>query len=490
MQGVGASRTGWSRGDLLVVPILLFAIALRIGTAGYSLWFDEIAAIRLADQPLGLLWSDWMAREANPPLYYTLLKGWMKLFGSGDFAVQMLSVLIGTMGIAAAWWLARRIGGMQAGLIAAAMLAGSAAHLDFSQEVRGYVLTHSAALFACIAMVAYLDRPRVSALVGYALATLVALYAHTTMVAFVALANLAMVCLLRRDRRALVLWLAANVAVGLLWSWWAWISLGQAGEAGPAFGWIARPDLFAALRMTGIVYLPLYLAGENVALLPLLALAWLGGLGWFAARDRRPAVVLLAILAIGAPLLLWALSQKLPIFLPRTLFWAAGPATVLLAVALAQVPSPPLRLVLLGLLLMLEAGALLRWLPNRESEAWSQAVAAITRADPHAVVMVQGDAMGVAAEHYLKASALRLVIVARPTGNLDRWAEGLAAAPRIDPNAAREMLAQEGAVFTLKRGDYDPATLLAPAGVEQPMIDATRDRQPHLSLWRAAPAKR
>ena len=485
MKGESGLRERATRADWLVLPILLCAAALRLATSGYSLWFDEIAAVRFAQQPLALLWSDWMAREANPPLYYTLLKGWMAVFGESDFAVQSLSTLIGTMAIGAAWWLARRIGGSHAGLIAALVLAISAAHVDFSQEVRGYILAYAAALFGCIAMAAYLERPRRALLLGYGVAALVALYAHTTMVVFVALANLAMLWLLRRDRRAWMQWLAANLAVGLLWSWWAWISLGQAGASASTFGWIPRPGVAQALEMTGVVYLPLYIAGESVALLSLLALAWLGGCLWFAVRDRRPAVLLLAVLAVGAPLLLWTLSQKLPILLPRTLFWAAGPMAVLVAVALVRVPSVPVRVALLGLLLALEAGALLRWLPMRETEAWPQAIAAAATVDPHAALLVQGDAMGVAVRHYLdrSGSGLRLLVVA-PERASDRWAEGLADAPHMDAGVARAVLAREGRVFTLKRGDYDPGRALAPVGVEQPLRDP-RGRQPELSLWRS-----
>lgn len=487
LRGLAASRTDWSRGDLLVVPILLFAVGLRIATAGYSLWFDEIAAVTFADQPLNLLWSGWMVREANPPLYYTLLKGWMALFGEGDAGVRLLSIAIGTAGMVAGWWLARRIGGIRAGLIAALLLATSAAHMDFSQEVRGYILAHTAVLFACVAMTAYLDRPRLVPLAGYAAAALVALYSHTTMVVFVALANLAMVWLLRRDLPAVLRWLVANAVVALLWSWWAWISVGQAGSGGAAFSWITKPDIIAALDMTAAIYLPLYLASEKIAFAPLLALGVLGGLIWFAARDRRPAVVLLTFLAIAAPISLWVASQALPIFLPRTLFWAAGPVLVLLAVLLAGVPSRSLRVGLILLLLALQTGAMLRWLPEREVEAWPQQVAAIARADPQATVLVQGDAMGVATHHYLAANGpgLRLVIVERPAGGPDRWADGLVAVQRVDAAAARTMLMQRGRLFTLKRGDYDPGKLLAPVGIEQPLPESERERQPELSLWRA-----
>jgi 4-amino-4-deoxy-L-arabinose transferase-like glycosyltransferase len=479
----------WSRGDLLAVPIIVLAVWLRVATSGYSLWFDEIAAVTLAHQPLELLWSDWMAREANPPLYYTLLKGWMGLFGDPETAVQLLSVLIGTLGIGAGWWLARRIGGSKAGLIAAALMAVSAAHVDFSQEVRGYILAQTAALFGLIAMTAYIERPRLVSLLGYAAAALVALYSHTTMIVFVALANLAMAWLLRHDLPALARWIAANALVALLWGWWAWISLGQAEAAGSTFGWIGRPDMIGALNMTALIYLPLYLAIEKVGFAGLLALAWLAGLAWFAVRDRRPAVSLLAVVAIGAPLLLWAVSQALPVFLPRTLFWASAPMLVLVAVALASLSTRPIGLVLIGLLLALQVGALVRWLPTRETEAWPQAIAAIAQIDPHAIVLVQGDAMGVAARHYIDAggSPLRLAIVARPAGAPDRWAEGLVTAPRLDAPAVRALLARHGQVFTLKRGDYDPGRLLTPAGVEQPLPHATHGRQPELSLWRGKP---
>lgn len=484
-----AAKAEWNRGDLLVIPILLLAIALRVATAGYSLWFDEIAAIRLADQPLQLLWSGWMAREANPPLYYTLLKGWMALFGASDLAVQTLSVAIGTAGNAAGWWLARRIGGTRAGLIAALLLATSAAHVDFSQEVRGYILAQTAGLFGCVAMVAYLERPRLAPLCGYALAALVALYSHTTMIVFVGLANLAMAWLLRRDMPALIRWIAVNAFIAILWIWWAWISLGQAQAGGTGFSWIARPDVISALGMTAVIYLPFYVASEKVVLAPLLALGWLAGTAWFAARDRRPAVRLLAAQAVAAPVLLWALSQALPVFLPRTLFWAAGPMLVLLAVALAGLPSKPIRTGLLVALIALQAGALLRWLPERETEAWPRQIAAIARIDPHAIVLVEGDAMAVATDHYLRRQApgLRLVILER-SGAVDRWAEGLASAPRVGVAGARALLVQQRRVFTLTRGDYAPGTSLAAVGFEQPLPEGPRQRQPALSLWRARPS--
>ncbi|HVJ00581.1 MAG TPA: glycosyltransferase family 39 protein [Sphingomonas sp.] len=473
------------RADLLLVPILLLAAALRIATCDYSLWFDEIASVTFAHQAPGRLWSGWMVRESNPPLYYTMLGGWIRLFGTSDVAVRLLSVITGLTGIVAAWWLARRIGGVRAGLFAAALLAVSAAHLDYSQEARATMLTQTAALLGCVAMTAYLERPRLGPLLGYVAAATVALYAHTTMALFVALANVAMLWLLRRDRRALGGWLAANLAVALLWSWWAWISLEQIRAGGAGFAWIDRPSLGRALLTTGTVYLPLYLAGEDLFVAPLLALAWIGGFAWLGLRDRRPAVGLLATLAAGAPLLLWLVSQWVPMLLERTLFWAAGPMIVLLAVALASIRARYIGPGLLAALLLVEAGALLRWLPERESEAWPQALAAAARIDPGGVLLAESDAMGVAAERYLPGTGLRLVILDQPGDGFDRWAQGLARAPHVDRAGAEALLARRGQLLVLKRSVHDPAVALDRENAEQVFPDA-RDRPPTLALLRQA----
>lgn len=480
----GRPALDWARLDLWIVPILLAAAALRVVTAGYSLWLDEIASVTLARQPIELLWSSWMVRESNPPLYYTILSGWMRLFGSGDVAVQSLSILIGLLGIVAAWLLARRVGGRAAGLIAAGLLALSAAHLDFSQEVRGYILAHTAVLWSCIGIVAYLERPRLLPLSGYAVAALMAVYSHTTLVVFVAIANVAMLWLLRSNAHALVRWMAANMVILLLWAWWGWISYTQLGSPS-GFAWITRPDLAGALQTTAIVYSPLYLAAEQITASWLLGLVWIVGLAWFAFSDRRPGVLMLAALAIGCPLILWGISQKVPILLPRTLFWAAGPAAVLVALAISSVRSSAVRLALVATLLALQIGAIGRWLPLRESEAWPAAIRTVAHASPKdRTLIVEGDPVALCVEHYLPRSGIS-VLVLRTTGDADPWAAGLSTLPKIDRAELGRLVAQRRSVFTLTRGDYDSRPVLRELATEYPLPGVTNERRPLLSVWRA-----
>jgi uncharacterized membrane protein len=231
--------------------ILIAAAAIRIATAGYSLWFDELASLVFAHQPQARLWSDWMIRESNPPLYYSLLRVWIGAFGESDRVVRLLSILIGLGGIVAGWALARRLGGAAAGLIAAALLAVSASHVAFSQEARSYVLAYSATLVALIGAADVLDHRRRGPVI-YAAATLVALYSHTTMIVFALLAGATVAVMLRRSPRALAEWLAANVLIAVGWAWWAAISLRQMSAAYTNFDWIKQPSIRDAVDHTAI----------------------------------------------------------------------------------------------------------------------------------------------------------------------------------------------------------------------------------------------
>lgn len=472
-----------------LTAILLIAAAIRILTADYPLWFDELASLVFAGEPLRRLWSGWMVRETNPPLYYSLLRGWIALFGDADRTLRLLSILIGLTGIAAAWAIARRIGGATAGLAAAALLAVSAAHVDISQQVRGYALADTAALIAMLGMVRFLDRERIVDLLVYAIAALVALYAHTTMIVFVALANVAVLLLVRR-RTALMSWLMANAIVALGWAWWGSITFVQATGAQSSIGWIAKPTVSQATAITEQAYLPTYLASSGLASHLLLAFLVIGvaALAW---RDRRPAVIALAVLALGAPVAMFALSQIKPIFLVRTLYWGSNPAWILVACALAGVTPRRWSITAIGLLLVFEAAMLIHWLPARALEAWPQTLRAVARSSPHGVLLVEGDAMALAADHYRSvAPGVRIIALNPSLGEGDMWGDGLFAGPHVDAAGAVALLRQEGRLFTLTRADHDPGRLLRHFGHGRLLGTASDEGQPWLTLWTATANRR
>lgn len=84
--------------------IVLFAAALRCDQiTERSIWFDEAFSWTLASQ-FGL--SEVITRTAqdvHPPLYYLILSAWVSVFGQSLLAMRLLSVLLGTAAVLAAF---------------------------------------------------------------------------------------------------------------------------------------------------------------------------------------------------------------------------------------------------------------------------------------------------------------------------------------------------------------------------------------------------
>jgi Dolichyl-phosphate-mannose-protein mannosyltransferase len=134
-----------SKGYLLP-GILLLALLLRLfGLVQQSLSMDEVAELNIAGISIKKIV---FVRDGFPPLYHTLLHGWLMLF-PGDTAARALSALLGTVSVGAIWGFARRVGGSRIALWAALLVAVSPFHIWHSQEARAYILYY---LFAALAL--------------------------------------------------------------------------------------------------------------------------------------------------------------------------------------------------------------------------------------------------------------------------------------------------------------------------------------------------
>jgi uncharacterized membrane protein len=77
----------------------------------------------------------------HPPLYYLLERSWSQAFGNSVAARRIVSAIAGTLLLGAAFWLALELfGSIDAGLIAAALLAVSPFFVIYSQQAREYAL--------------------------------------------------------------------------------------------------------------------------------------------------------------------------------------------------------------------------------------------------------------------------------------------------------------------------------------------------------------
>jgi mannosyltransferase len=453
-----ASHETRVRHYLPLAVAMLLAAAIRIAAIHFSLWYDETAAIKFAEQPISLLWSDWAARETNPPLYYSLLHFWIMVVGEGDVAVKALSLTIGMVSIFLIYRAAMILTGAQsAAFIAAILAAVSEPHVHFSLEARGYILAYAGALIAVSGIIQLWRRYEITAdpdfrwpLLQYVLGSTIAVYSHTTQILYVGFANLFMIglfaCHWQRLRSLFPWWILANGVLAAIWIWWGDITVHQAGGHNPNITWLATPTVFDAIKAWQLTFLPyrFYPVPLVFELLTLGTFAYAAWRGCF-----RTASLTMLGCALMVPVGMFLISQKMPVYMPKTLFAATGLFTLALATAMATLPFWP-RVIVFSLLLLGAAHQLSAELPRREYDRWDVAAADLLAANAPRRIFVADEGVAIAIDHYCRrighsACPLDIEIVEARRD----WSYGLSGHPRITAAQALVLAAQaDYATFT------------------------------------------
>ncbi len=205
----------------VVLILVLLAAALRLfQLESQSIWFDEGWSAYAAEQPT--LYAASQADLTNPPLYYVLLNAAARWFGTSEFALRVVSLLIGLLTIPLIYRLARTTAGERAGRYAALLAAISAPLWWASQEARMYTLLALLVLICALAWQRLVAKPSRAAWIALWAGELALLYAHNTGPVIVIWLN-AVTLLLWIARRSARrpdwrVWIAGQIAVGLLWS--------------------------------------------------------------------------------------------------------------------------------------------------------------------------------------------------------------------------------------------------------------------------------
>jgi 4-amino-4-deoxy-L-arabinose transferase-like glycosyltransferase len=330
------SRAFWA-----VAGLSLLAAGLRFATLGVqSYHHDEIVtAVRVLHGSFGDAMNAVNYSESAPPLYYALAWLWSQATGTGEFGLRALSALAGVATVPVAYLIGEALRGRRAGIAAAALVAVNPMLLWYSQEARGYALFTLLTAISALYFVRSLDRGRRADLVGWGIASALALATHYF--AFFPIAVEALWLLRRRGRASLAglwivflaglllaplmihqtsighaEWIGEHALVHRLWETGATFMVGETGEI------IARPDtplpallpfLIVAAALLLLVRrgqaderrsarVPLVLAAATVVLPVALALV-VPGKDYVLARNLMPALVpLLAAAAIGVTL--------------------------------------------------------------------------------------------------------------------------------------------------------------------------------------------
>ena len=138
----------WMPAGVIVVALGLGLI--RLGAQPLS--FDERFTRDTATLSWAGIWEAARDTEAPHLVYYALLKPWLAVFGTSEWALRLPSVLFGALAAGMTALLGRRLFGELAGLAAGLALAASSYFVSWSQAARGYTL---AVLLAVVATYAF-----------------------------------------------------------------------------------------------------------------------------------------------------------------------------------------------------------------------------------------------------------------------------------------------------------------------------------------------
>ena len=238
----GGRRWLWTAGLILLAT----AAGLAAQWPVRGLWYDETVNAYFAGQPWSALW-EWCARIDNQvPLHFALLKLWVGVGGTSEFALRAVSFWSALLAAAGLLALGRRLGGATAGALAAGAFAVTQSFAYAAFEVRPYGLALALAAWSSVVLCELWRRcgkasPRERCCPGlfaaYWLLALGLLYTHYTGALILAVHGVAVGwhALRARSRRswAVAAALAAGLAVGYLP--WAAALAGRDVRAGTAF---------------------------------------------------------------------------------------------------------------------------------------------------------------------------------------------------------------------------------------------------------------
>ena len=190
------AKTYWQRLENLIdfivrskYVMLIALVAILVLNAFYKFYFldqmhiheDEAFSIFHSQKPLNELYAE-LSKEANPPLYFTLLHFWIGLFGIGPIAVQSLSALFSIVSAFFIFLIGRRFGGFYAAVFPSLLFLLSNLHFDFSHMARAFSLVFLLSSISIYLLLRLMEKPSTKVLVLFVFVNAALPYTHYTSV--------------------------------------------------------------------------------------------------------------------------------------------------------------------------------------------------------------------------------------------------------------------------------------------------------------------
>ncbi|MCD6288881.1 MAG: glycosyltransferase family 39 protein, partial [Anaerolineae bacterium] len=176
----GMTGKTWAVGALLVLVLIAWGLRLYRLDA-QSLWYDEGVTAQVVRQGLAEL-TRWTADDIQPPLYYYVVAGWVRLAGSSEWSLRFPSAAWGALIVPLVYVLGRRLVDREVGLLAALLVAVHPLYVYYSQEARMYTQLTALGLLVAYALLRALQTSGTSGRRRwwglFVIASLAAVYTH------------------------------------------------------------------------------------------------------------------------------------------------------------------------------------------------------------------------------------------------------------------------------------------------------------------------
>jgi len=290
-----------------LAALTALSLLLRTRILGAGFWIDEGISVGVAHHH----WSSIphvLRQDGSPPAYYMLLGLWIRVFGDGERATHVLSLLFALASIPLAYAAGRAVFDRTTGLVCATLIALDPYLTYYAQETRMYTMAAFLSILVAWAYVEGIVRGSRWWCAGLALSLAALLYTHNWGL-FVCAGLAVTTAVVARDRWRTAL--LTGVGVTVLYAPWLATVVFQIHHTGAP--WSTSPNLHDLVLAPGQV-----LSGDG----PFMAFALAGGTGLAALLRRRTdeqrSVVLALGLGAGTSILLaWISSQISPAWTGR-----------------------------------------------------------------------------------------------------------------------------------------------------------------------------
>ncbi len=214
------------RQGILLALLLLFGLTLRVYDLGaQSVWIDEALSLAWAKLPVTSIVYEG-AHDNQAPLYFILLRWWMRLGPETEAWARLFSALLGTVLIGVFYLFVSEFAEKAVALVSAGLLTVAPLAVWHSQDARVYMLMLVSSYAGLLFLLRYLRGGGLLFLIGSGIALECALYTHLYAI-FLFPPLLLFLWVSRKDIPPIRLFpvFTTLVVVGAAYVPWIWIAL-------------------------------------------------------------------------------------------------------------------------------------------------------------------------------------------------------------------------------------------------------------------------